>query len=126
MPKVLAKRAQREKIARRYDSLLRERVPGVGLVEARGTSSHHSSRSSRRATREISFCRDWERRKSNGGELRAIHTLTYLVEILKMPRGTLPIAEEIGDRTISIPMYPTLSEADQDRVVDAIAAAWPR
>ena len=28
------------------------------------------------------------------------------------------------DRTLSLPMYPTLSERDQDRVVDAVATAW--
>ena len=55
---------------------------------------------------------------------RAIHLLTYLVETLGLPRGALPVAEEIGDRTLSLPMYPTLSEAEQDRVIDAVAAAW--
>jgi UDP-4-amino-4-deoxy-L-arabinose-oxoglutarate aminotransferase len=55
---------------------------------------------------------------------RAIHELTYLVEVLGLPRGALPVAEEIGDRTISLPMYPTLPEGDQDRVVEAVAAAW--
>jgi dTDP-4-amino-4,6-dideoxygalactose transaminase len=55
---------------------------------------------------------------------RAIHELTYLAEALGVPRGALPVAEEIGDRTLSLPMYPTLAEADQDRVVEAVAAAW--
>jgi dTDP-4-amino-4,6-dideoxygalactose transaminase len=36
----------------------------------------------------------------------------------------LPIAEEIGDRTISLPLYPTLDEASQDRVIEAVAKAW--
>ncbi len=55
---------------------------------------------------------------------RAIHGLTYLVEALGVPRGSLPVAEEMGDRTLSLPMYPTLPEADQDRVVDGVAQAW--
>ena len=33
-------------------------------------------------------------------------------------------SEEIGDRTISLPLYPTLDEASQDRVVDAVVRAW--
>ena len=36
----------------------------------------------------------------------------------------MAVAEEMGDRTISLPMYPTLTEAAQDRVVDAVATAW--
>jgi UDP-4-amino-4-deoxy-L-arabinose-oxoglutarate aminotransferase len=55
---------------------------------------------------------------------RAIHGLKYLAESLQIPRGALPVAEEIGDRTLSLPMYPTLSEADQQRVVEAVAQAW--
>jgi UDP-4-amino-4-deoxy-L-arabinose-oxoglutarate aminotransferase len=55
---------------------------------------------------------------------RAIHLLTYLAEMLGVPRGALPVAEEIGDRTISLPMYPTLTADDQDRVVDAVSTAW--
>ena len=55
---------------------------------------------------------------------RAIHLLTYLKELLGVPRGSLPVAEEIGDRTISLPMYPTLSAAEQDRVIEAVASSW--
>jgi UDP-4-amino-4-deoxy-L-arabinose-oxoglutarate aminotransferase len=55
---------------------------------------------------------------------RAIHLLTYLVEALGIPRGALPVAEEIGDRTISLPLYPTLTGAEQDRVVEVVATAW--
>jgi dTDP-4-amino-4,6-dideoxygalactose transaminase len=34
------------------------------------------------------------------------------------------MAEEIGDRTISLPMHPNLSEDEQVRVVRAVASAW--
>jgi dTDP-4-amino-4,6-dideoxygalactose transaminase len=57
---------------------------------------------------------------------RAIHLLTYLAETLGLRRGALPVAEEMGDRTISLPMYPTLENEEQDRVVDAVVAAWER
>ena len=36
----------------------------------------------------------------------------------------LPVAEEMGDRTLSLPLYPTLSADHQDRVVEAVADAW--
>jgi dTDP-4-amino-4,6-dideoxygalactose transaminase len=35
------------------------------------------------------------------------------------------VAEEIGDRTISLPLYPTLTAQDQRSVVEAVTAAWP-
>jgi UDP-4-amino-4-deoxy-L-arabinose-oxoglutarate aminotransferase len=52
LPQVEAKRARREQVVRRYESLLRERIPDLRapaptvhgvpwLVERRGTSSHH-------------------------------------------------------------------------------------
>jgi UDP-4-amino-4-deoxy-L-arabinose-oxoglutarate aminotransferase len=50
--------------------------------------------------------------------------LTYFAEQLGLRRGALPVAEEIGDRTLSLPMFPTLGEDEQDRVVAAVAAAW--
>ncbi len=127
LPKVEEKRARREQIARRYESLLRERVPGIGLIERRGTSSHHLFTILTPAeSRDLVLSRLGAAQIGTAVNYRAIHTLTYLVELLKIPRGTLPVAEDIGDRTISIPMYPTLSEAEQDRVVDAIVEAWPR
>jgi dTDP-4-amino-4,6-dideoxygalactose transaminase len=43
---------------------------------------------------------------------------------MHLPRGSFPVAEAIGDRTISLPLYPGLSERAQDRVVDVVARAW--
>ena len=54
---------------------------------------------------------------------RAIHTLTYLKERLGLAAGALPTAEEIGDRTISLPLYPTLTFAEQDRVIEVVATS---
>lgn len=38
-------------------------------------------------------------------------------------RGDFPVAEAYYDRAISLPLYPGLTEADQDRVVAALAGA---
>jgi UDP-4-amino-4-deoxy-L-arabinose-oxoglutarate aminotransferase len=127
LPKALEKRDARERIARRYESILRERVPGIDLIERRGTSAHHLfTIHAPRDARDLVLSRLGAAQIGTAVNYRAIHTLTYLVELLKLPRGSFPIAEEIGDRTISIPMYPTLTQAEQDRVIEAIAAAWPR
>jgi UDP-4-amino-4-deoxy-L-arabinose-oxoglutarate aminotransferase len=130
------KRARREQVARRYESLLRERVPDMQtppptvrgvpwLIERRGTSSHHLfTMHVWPGERDAMLSKLGAAGIGTAVNYRAIHELTYLVEVLGLPRGALPVAEEIGDRTISLPMYPTLSQVDQDRVVEAVATAW--
>jgi dTDP-4-amino-4,6-dideoxygalactose transaminase len=130
------KRALREEVAARYESRLRERVadlnspPPAGqgvpwLVERRGRSTHHLfTIHARSGERDALLSKLGVAGIGTAVNYRAIHLLTYLAESLAIPRGALPIAEEIGDRTISLPMYPTLGRDDQDRVVDAVAQAW--
>lgn len=48
---------------------------------------------------------------------RAIHLLSYYAETFGYRRGDFPVAEEIGDRTVSLPFYPKLSEEELMRVV---------
>ncbi|MGW3812006.1 DegT/DnrJ/EryC1/StrS family aminotransferase [Micromonospora sp. NPDC005113] len=38
-------------------------------------------------------------------------------------RGSCPVAESFYRQQLSLPLYPTLSDADQDRVIDALGAA---
>ena len=47
---------------------------------------------------------------------RAIHLTTYLAEALGHRPGDFPVAESIGDRTISLPYYPTMPEEHIDIV----------
>jgi UDP-4-amino-4-deoxy-L-arabinose-oxoglutarate aminotransferase len=130
------KRDDRERIVERYESRLRAALedlqsppPTVNqvpwLVERRGRSSHHLfTIHAWPGERDAMLAQLGEAGIGTAVNYRAIHLLTYLVEALAIPRGALPVAEEIGDRTISLPLYPTLSESDQDRVVEAVAAAW--
>ena len=131
LPKVDDKRARREQIVRRYESRLRDRLPaalftksanGVSfLVERRGTSTHHLF-----TIQPPAHVRDALLTKLSAAGIgtavnyRSVNTLTYLIELLNQPSGSFPIAEEIGDRTISLPLYPTLTEAEQDRVVGVV------
>ena len=39
------------------------------------------------------------------------------------PRHPLPVTEDIGSRCLALPLYPTLAEADQDRVCSALREA---
>jgi UDP-4-amino-4-deoxy-L-arabinose-oxoglutarate aminotransferase len=125
LPKALEKRARREQIARRYEGLLRERVPGIGLVATRGTSSHHLfTIEAPRGERDRILTRLGAEQIGTAVNYRALHLLTYLKERLKHAPEAFPNALDIGERTISLPMYPTLTDAEQDRVVEAVAASW--
>lgn len=51
---------------------------------------------------------------------RAIHLLTYYRETFGYRRGDFPNAEGIGDRTISLPLYPGLPQESARYVVDTV------
>jgi UDP-4-amino-4-deoxy-L-arabinose-oxoglutarate aminotransferase len=130
------KRALRERVALRYEGHLRERIADLRsglpngqrvpwLVERRGRSSHHLfTIHARPGERDALLSKLGASGIGTAVNYRAIHQLTYLAERLGIPRGALPVAEEMGDRTLSLPMYPTLGLEEQDRVVEAVAAAW--
>lgn len=136
LPRVEAKRSLREQIARRYESSLREAIaeiritaPPAGrvpwLVEGRGRSSHHLfTFHARPGQRDALLAKLSAAGVGTAVNYRAIHLLTYLVELLGLRRGALPVAEEIGDRTLSLPLYPTLTVDEQERVVCAVSNAW--
>ena len=50
----------------------------------------------------------------------AAHELTYYRRRLGEQRATLPVASDASARIFSLPLYPGLSDADQDRVVDIL------
>ena len=51
---------------------------------------------------------------------RAIHLLTYFKKTFGFKRGDFPVAEETGDRTISLPFYVKLSENEQKYVIHTL------
>ena len=136
LERVEERRSARQALTERYVSLLRERIADVAsppptvhgvpwLIERRGRSTHHLfTLHANPGQRDALLSRLGEAGVGAAVNYRAIHGLSHLVERLGIPYGSLPVAEEIGDRTLSLPMYPTLDQADQDRVIDAVAAAW--
>ena len=100
-----------------------QRVPW--LVERRGRSTHHLfTVHARSGERDALLSKLGAAGIGAAVNYRAIHLLSYLADLLKLPRGSFPVAEEIGDRTVSLPMYPNLTVEEQDRVVEAVASAW--
>ena len=51
---------------------------------------------------------------------RAIHLLTHFSETLGHRRGDFPIAERMGDQTVSLPFYPTMPLHLVDIVANAV------
>lgn len=52
-----------------------------------------------------------------------VHLHPYYRRVLGTAEGLCPVAEDAYGRILSLPMYPGLSEADQERVVDSLARA---
>jgi UDP-4-amino-4-deoxy-L-arabinose-oxoglutarate aminotransferase len=52
---------------------------------------------------------------------RAVHTLKYYRERFGYKNGDFPVAEKIGDSTLTIPLYPKLTDAEADYVITAVS-----
>jgi len=62
-----------------------------------------------------------ERRIQTVVNYRAIHLLTHFAETLGHRGGDFPIAERMGNETVSLPFYPTMPLDFVDIVADAVA-----
>jgi dTDP-4-amino-4,6-dideoxygalactose transaminase len=51
---------------------------------------------------------------------RAIHLLTKFVQLFGKTRGSFPVAESIGDSTITLPLYPKLRDNEIDYIVTSL------
>ena len=51
---------------------------------------------------------------------RAVHLLTYYRQTYGYHRGVFPVSERIGDSTISLPLYPSLSDEEAEYVIKGV------
>src|SRR5690606_457631 len=51
-----------------------------------------------------------------------VHTMSGFAHLGYGP-GSLPVTERLADEIFSLPMYPSLTESDQERVIDALVQA---
>lgn len=51
---------------------------------------------------------------------RAIHLLKYYRQNFGFKEGDFPVAEEIGNRTLSIPLYPKLTDSESEYIIKAV------
>jgi dTDP-4-amino-4,6-dideoxygalactose transaminase len=127
-PRMASKLEQRVQLADRYDELLAD-VPGVVRPGRRGSAQHawHLY-----AVRVAVDKRDRIIQALKADDIgcvvnyRAIHLLKYFKERYGYQAGDFPIAEQIGDGTISLPFYPGMPHTDVDYVVGSLSRALRR
>ena len=126
LPRLDAWIERREELARRYDESLAglpldlEPPPPLGARHARhfyAVRVHADAPVSRNEL--VQRFRD-----ANIGtsvHFKALHFLTYYRERYGMSEAAFPVASDFSRRSISLPLHPGLTEADQDAVVDVLA-----
>ena len=67
-----------------------------------------------------------ERNIGTGLHYRAVHLYPYYREHFGFKRGDFPNAETISDRIVSLPLFPAMTDEDQDRVIEAMADLFGR
>ena len=114
-------RDRREDISRHYES--RFSAEGVEFPEvvAGSTSARHLFTIwSPAGKRDEMLARLQKENIGVAVNYRAIHLLSYYKEHFGFQPGIFPNAENIGDRTISIPLYPKLTQKEVEYVTEKV------
>lgn len=125
LPKLAARRERREEICRRYEAAFRE-TPGVEFpVVPRGAVSarHLFTIWVDAARRDEVLASIQARGVGVAVNYRPVHLTSYYRERFGFRRGMFPAAESIGDRTITIPLWPAMTDAQVDEVIEAVRGA---
>jgi dTDP-4-amino-4,6-dideoxygalactose transaminase len=67
-----------------------------------------------------------ERNIGTGLHYRAVHLYPYYREQFGFKPGDFPVAETISDRIVSLPLFPLMTDQDQDRVINAMEDLFVR
>jgi dTDP-4-amino-4,6-dideoxygalactose transaminase len=116
---------QRERVARRYEAAF-QGVDGVGfpIVIDGAKSARHLFTVWVAPERRDQVLADLQARGIGVAvNYRAVHLLKYYRERFGFTRGMFPEAERIGDSTVTLPLYPKLSDEQIDYVADSVKAA---
>jgi len=114
---------RREQIAHRYDAAFAE-MDGVEVPAVRGTSARHLYTIWVDGDRRDAILAGLQKRGIGVAvNYRAIHTLTFFRQRFGYRPEDFPVANEIGRRTISLPLYPKLTDEEADCVIAAVRDA---
>lgn len=116
---------RREAISRRYEDGFRG-VEGLGfpIVRPGAKSARHLFTIWVNPARRDEVLADLQARGVGVAvNYRAVHLLHYYQQRMAIPRGTFPEAERIGDSTVTLPLYPKLTDAEIDYVIESVRAS---
>lgn len=130
LPRLQAQLVRRESMARRYETVFAQ-LPGIGfprVVDGATSARHLFTIWVRPERRDEWLGRLHEKGIGVAVNYRAVHLLSYYRERFGFRRGDFPNAERIGDSTITLPLYPAMTDRDVEQVIDTVAelaAGWP-
>jgi dTDP-4-amino-4,6-dideoxygalactose transaminase len=120
-------RQRRQNLETLYRELLMD-VDGLDLIEGpqdKEVSGHHLF--TVLLPRDVPRDEVIKKMQKNGigcaVNYRAVHTLKYFKENFGLRPEDFPVANEIGNRTISLPLYPKLSEGEVEIVCQTLKKA---
>jgi len=122
LPRLDAQLARREEIAQRYDAGFAE-VAGLNKPAVLPNSVHARHLYTiwvDPAQRDATLHDLQQRGLGVAVNFRALHLLHYYQTELGYTRGMYPVAEQIGDSTITLPFYPKLTDAEIDYVIEQV------
>ena len=120
IPKLDQLLARREAIARRYEKAF-SAMQGVDFPQVPEGAKSGRHLFTIWVQRRDQFIKGLQERGIGVAvNYRAVHLLSYYRQRFGFKPGDFPNAERIGDSTISLPMYPGLSDAEVERVIQAV------
>ncbi len=124
---------RRTELAARYQRILRDwpewtltTTPGYKHLHAWHLYTPLINPEAARMDRDTFMQGMKERNIGTGLHYRAVHLYPYYREQYGFKRGDFPNAETISDRIVSLPLFPSMTDGDQDRVVDAMKDLFRR
>ena len=117
---------RRVAVKERLDAVLRD-IPEIGLPAERVWARHAYHlypiivrTEMLRADRDTIMNAIQAENVGVGVHFRAVHLHPFYADTFGFRRGTFPNAEYYSDRTVSLPLYPRMTDADADDVVAAV------
>ena len=113
---------RREEICKRYESEL-ENFEGVELLKVvqESKSARHLFTILVDADKRDRILQKFQDKEIGVAvNFRAVHLLDYYKSKYDFKRGDFPHAESMGDRTITLPLYPKLTDEEVEYVIQTV------
>ncbi|MGD8564504.1 MAG: DegT/DnrJ/EryC1/StrS aminotransferase family protein [Desulfarculaceae bacterium] len=120
LPRIEERLKRREELARRYEDAFNG-LPGVDYPRSRPGSKHGRHLFTIWVDQRDRFMKLLQAKGIGVAvNYRAVHLLSYYRRRFGFKPGDFPEAERIGEATIALPLYPRLSDAEAEQVINAV------